>query len=93
MEGGDLLPGSMTKKCCIGGNVLATVTQRLAIFSGDPAARTLLELLPREASRPYVTMLNEWLHHGGIREPHSEFLVGERSGIKRERMDERLWLF
>ena len=87
-EGGDLLPGSMTKKRCTGGNVLATLTQRLATFSGDPAARTLLELLLRESSRPYVTMLNEWLHHGGIKDPHSEFLIGERSGIRRERMDE-----
>ena len=68
--------------------MLATLTQRLATFSGDPTARTLLELLLREASRPYVTMLNEWLHHGGIRDPHSEFLIGERSGIKKERMDE-----
>ena len=78
----------MTKKRCIGGNVLTTLTQRLATFSGDPAARNLLEMLLREASRPYVTMLNEWLHHGGIRDTHSEFLIGERSGIKRERMDE-----
>ena len=87
-EGGDLLPGSMAKKRCIGGNVLALLTQRLEMYSGDPAARTLLELLLRESSRPYVTMLNEWLHHGGIKDPHSEFLIGERSGIKRERMDE-----
>lgn len=87
-EGGDLLPGSMMKKRCTGGNVLATLTQRLATFSGDPAARTLLELLLREASRPYVAMLNEWLHRGGIKDLHAEFLIGERSGIKRERMDE-----
>ena len=87
-EGGDLLPGSMAKKRCIGGNVLALLTQRLETYAGDPVARSLLELLLREASRPYVTMLNEWLHHGGIRDPHSEFLIGERSGIKRERMDE-----
>ena len=87
-EGGDLLPGSMTKKRCIGGNVLALVTQRLTTYSGDPAARSLLEMLLKEASRPYVAMLNEWLHHGGIKDTHSEFLIGERSGIKRERMDE-----
>jgi gamma-tubulin complex component 2 len=87
-EGGDLLPGSMAKKRCIGGNVLALLTQRLETYSGDPAARTLLEMLLRESSRPYVTMLNEWLHHGGIKDPHSEFLIGERAGIKRERMDE-----
>lgn len=87
-EGGDLLPGSTTKKKCIGGNVLALLTQRLATYSGDPAAKNILEMLLREASRPYTTMLNEWLHHGGINDPHAEFLVGERSSIKRERLDE-----
>ncbi len=87
-EGGDLLPGSMTKKRCIGGNVLALLTQRLATYSGDPAAKSILETLLREASRPYMTMLNEWLHHGGIRDPHAEFLIGERASIKRERLDE-----
>lgn len=87
-EGGDLLPGSLTKKRCIGGNVLVLLTQRLETYSGDPAARKLLEMLLRQTSRPYVTMLNEWLHHGAIKDPHSEFLIGERSGIKRERMDE-----
>lgn len=87
-EGGELMPGSMGKKRCIGGNVLVLLTQRLETYSGDPSARTLLEMLQQEASRPYVTMLNEWLHHGGIRDPHSEFLIGERSGIKRERLDE-----
>ena len=87
-EGGDLLPGSMTKKRCIGGNVLALLSQRLATYSGDPAAKSILETLLREASRPYMTMLNEWLHHGGIRDPHAEFLIGERASIKRERLDE-----
>jgi gamma-tubulin complex component 2 len=87
-EGGDLLPGSMAKKRWIGGNVLTPLTQRLQTYSGDPAAKMLLEILLRESSQPYVTMLNEWLHHGGIKDPHSEFMIGERSEIKRERMDE-----
>lgn len=87
-EHGDLLPGSMGKARCIGGKALALVTQRLVTYSGDPAARTLLEMLLQEASRPYVSMLNEWLHQGRIKDAHSEFLIGERSGIKRERMDE-----
>jgi gamma-tubulin complex component 2 len=47
-ERGDLLPRSMTEKRCIGRNVFGTVTQRLATFPGDPAARTLLELLRGE---------------------------------------------
>lgn len=87
-EGGDLLPGSMMKKRCIGGNVLALLTQRLATYSGDPAARSILEMLLREASRPYMVMLNEWLHHGGIKDPHDEFLIGERTSIRREKLDE-----
>ena len=87
-EGGDLLPGSMTKKRCIGGNVIALLTTRLATYSGDPAARSILEMLLREASKPYMTMLNEWLHHGGIKDLHDEFLVGEKKSIKREKLDE-----
>jgi gamma-tubulin complex component 2 len=87
-EGGDLLPGSLSKKRCIGGNVLGLLTSRLSTFSGDPAARSILEMLLRESSKPYMVMLNEWLHRGGINDPHSEFLVGERSSIKRERLDE-----
>ncbi|RMZ80830.1 hypothetical protein DV737_g2853, partial [Chaetothyriales sp. CBS 132003] len=87
-EGGDLLPGSLSKKKCIGGNVLALLTHRLETFSGDPAARNILEMLLREASKPYMAMLNEWLHRGGIHDPHAEFLIGERSDIKREGLDE-----
>jgi gamma-tubulin complex component 2 len=88
-EGGDLVPGSMSsKKICKGGNVLGLLTERLATFSGDPATKTLLQTLLREASRPYMTMLNEWLHHGEIRDPHSEFLIKEQKWIKREKLEE-----
>lgn len=87
-EGGDLAPGSMTKKVCKGGNVLRLLTERLAYMSGDPAARSLLQTLLRDASRPYMSMLNEWLHHGGIKDPHAEFLIKEQQSIKREKLEE-----
>jgi gamma-tubulin complex component 2 len=88
-EGGDLVPGGMSsKKICKGGNVLGLLTERLATFSGDPATKTLLQTLLREASRPYMTMLNEWLHHGGIKDPHGEFLIKEQKWIKREKLEE-----
>ncbi|KAF2271936.1 uncharacterized protein EI97DRAFT_462428 [Westerdykella ornata] len=76
------------KKICKGGSVLGLITKRLASMSGDPAARTLLTTLLREASRPYMAMLNEWLHHGSIRDPHAEFLIKEQKSIKRERLDQ-----
>ncbi|KAL8698129.1 MAG: hypothetical protein Q9201_006737 [Fulgogasparrea decipioides] len=87
-EGGELAPGGMRKTICTGGNVLRLLTNRLSYMSGDPAARTLLQTLLRDASRPYMTMLNEWLHHGGIKDPHGEFLIKEQKSIKRERLEE-----
>lgn len=87
-DGGDLAPGSMSKKVCKGGNVLRLLSERLSLMSGDPAARKLLQILLRDASRPYMAMLNEWLHHGGIKDPHAEFLIKEQKSIKREKLEE-----
>jgi gamma-tubulin complex component 2 len=85
-EGKDApLPG---KKVCKGGSVLRLLTRRLASMAGDPAARQLLSLLLKEASRPYMTMLNEWLHHGNVRDPHQEFLIKEQTSIRREGLEQ-----
>lgn len=86
-EGGDA-GGAGGKKVCKGGSVIGLLTKRLASMSGDPVARELLTSLLRETSKPYMTMLNEWLHHGGIRDPHSEFLIKEQRSIKRERLEQ-----
>lgn len=76
------------KKICKGGSVLRLITKRLATMSGDPAARDLLARLLRESSRPYMAMLNEWLHHGNVRDPHSEFLIKEQKSIRREGLEQ-----
>lgn len=80
--------GMSGKQVCKGGSVLGLITKRLAAMSGDPAAKELLTTLLRESSRPYMAMLNEWLHHGGIKDPHAEFLIKEQKSIRRERLDE-----
>ena len=88
-EGGKLAPGGMAaKKMCKGGAVLGLLTRRLELMSGDPSANELLTALLREASRPYMVMLNEWLHHGGINDRHAEFLVREQRSIRRERLEQ-----
>lgn len=84
-EGGDLGAG---KKICKGGVVLGLITKRLETMSGDPAANALLKSLLRDASKPYMVMLNEWLHHGSIKDPHSEFLIKEQKSIRRERLEQ-----
>lgn len=88
LKGGGNQTGIPGKKICKGGSTLGLITRRLASMSGDPAARQLLTTLLKEASRPYMTVLNEWLHHGGIRDPHNEFLIKEQKSIKRERLDQ-----
>ena len=80
------LPGA--RKVCKGGGVLRLLTARLQSMSGDPAARHLLTTLLREASRPYMAMLNEWLHHGNVRDPHQEFLIKEQKSIRREGLEQ-----
>ncbi|KAI9795120.1 MAG: hypothetical protein M1816_000142 [Peltula sp. TS41687] len=89
-EGGDIFSSGNVggKKICKGGTVLGFLTRRLASMSGDPGARRLLTNLLREASRPYMRMLNEWLHHGGIRDPHAEFLVKEQKSIRRDELEQ-----
>jgi len=75
-------------KLCKGGAVLSLITNRLASISGDPAARNLLTSLLRDASRPYMKMLNEWLHHGVIKDPHTEFFIKEQKSIRREGLEQ-----
>ncbi|EHK97364.1 putative Spindle pole body component alp4 [Glarea lozoyensis 74030] len=79
-------PGA--KRIFKGGNVLGLISKRLEAMSGDPAARSLLTALLRDASRPYMMMLNEWLHHGSIKDPHSEFLIREQKSINRAGLDQ-----
>ena len=87
-EGGDVGQDVVGRRICKGGSVLGLITRRLASLSGDPAARALLTSLLRDASRPYMTMLNEWLHHGAIKDPHGEFLIREQKSIKREGLEQ-----
>ena len=85
-DGGDLLGGK--SKIQKGGTVLRMLTERLSHMSGDPGAAKILEGLLRDASRPYMAMLNEWLHRGSIRDPHVEFLIREQKSINRDKLEE-----
>ncbi|TQS32766.1 hypothetical protein Golomagni_06911, partial [Golovinomyces magnicellulatus] len=86
--GNQVMTDSVQKRLCKGGGVLKLITARLETMAGDPAARALHRALLRDASRPYMVMLNEWLHHGSINDPHSEFLIQEHKSIKRERLEQ-----
>ena len=80
-------PALEPKRLCLGGNTLRLLTDRLALMSGDPAARDLFEGLLRDASYPYVAMLNDWLHRGLIKDRYAEFLIKEQKHIRREHLE------
>ncbi|KAF2221435.1 Spc98 family-domain-containing protein [Elsinoe ampelina] len=84
-EGND---GGSGKKVCKGGAVIRLISKRLKLMSGDPASREILTTLLRECSRPYMAMLNEWLHHGNVRDPHQEFLIKEQKSIRRDALEQ-----
>jgi gamma-tubulin complex component 2 len=71
-----------------GGIILGILAHRLSTMAGDVAARALLENLLHESSKPYMHMLNLWLHHGEIKDPHGEFLIKEQKSIRKEKLDE-----
>jgi gamma-tubulin complex component 2 len=71
-----------------GGIILGILAHRLSTLAGDVSARALLENLLHESSKPYMHMLNLWLHHGEINDPHGEFLIKEQKSIRKEKLDE-----
>ncbi|CCJ30183.1 unnamed protein product [Pneumocystis jirovecii] len=75
-------------RICKGGAVLEVITNRLLSLSGDPHAKKLLECLLKEASKPYMKMLNSWLHRGEISDPYSEFMIREQKSIKKDRLED-----
>lgn len=64
-----------------GGAILRVLAQRLLLFSGNPALRKLLEDLLKISSRPYIQMLNTWMHRGNIDDPFNEFMIQEQKTI------------
>lgn len=82
-----LREGTPTSSVCKGGNLLRLITKRLEAKSGDPPTKSLLTLLLKDASRPYMVMLNEWLHRGRIQDPSSEFMIRELKSIGREDLE------
>ncbi|ORY77709.1 Spc98 family-domain-containing protein [Protomyces lactucae-debilis] len=81
-------PLSKTPKIIKGGAVLQLLTTRLRMLSGDPLSREVLKKLLMDASVPYTTMLNLWIHQGLIADEHDEFLIKEQSTFRKEKLEE-----
>ncbi|KAF5094898.1 hypothetical protein D0Z00_003354 [Geotrichum galactomycetum] len=82
-----LLNPTSKSNVCKGGTILRILSRRLTEYSGDPDARQLLTQLLKDASKPYLHMLDLWINKGIIFDPHDEFLVREKQGLSKRAAD------
>ncbi|XP_065295114.1 gamma-tubulin complex component 2-like [Dermacentor albipictus] len=71
---------------CYGGKTLGTLHKQATSLTGDTKAREICLFLAKAASVPYFNMLESWVYRGCINDPFKEFLVGDKSQVKKEDM-------
>jgi hypothetical protein len=49
---------------------------------GAPFARGFVERLMREIAAPVFAMIRRWVFEGELLDPHAEFFVAARTGVK-----------
>lgn len=69
-----------------GGRTLSVLHERATSLTGDTKAKEICLYLAKAASVPYFTMLENWVFRGHINDPFKEFLVGDKSNVKKEDM-------
>ncbi|XP_037582084.1 gamma-tubulin complex component 2 isoform X2 [Dermacentor silvarum] len=71
---------------CYGGKTLGMLHKQATSLTGDTKARDICLFLAKAASVPYFNMLESWVYRGCINDPFKEFLVGDKSLVKKEDM-------
>ncbi|KDR70247.1 hypothetical protein GALMADRAFT_255134 [Galerina marginata CBS 339.88] len=66
-----------------GGEVLTIIYERMQNMSGDPTAGAIYGKLLKQAGKPYVEMLRDWVASGRLVDPYEELLVKESKFIDR----------
>jgi len=66
-----------------GGEVLTIIYERMQNMSGDPTASAIYGKLLKQAGKPYVHMLRNWVASGRLLDPYEELLVKESKFIDR----------
>lgn len=54
----------------------------------DPKCKKMYTFLLSKASAPYFEMLNAWIYHGEIVDPYNEFMILEKTSVKKENLKE-----
>ncbi|KAK8785899.1 hypothetical protein V5799_007733 [Amblyomma americanum] len=71
---------------CHGGKTLGVLHEQATSLTGDTKAKEICLYLTKKAAEPYFAMLESWVYRGRIEDPFKEFLVGDKTLIKKEDM-------
>ncbi|XP_039745770.1 gamma-tubulin complex component 2-like isoform X3 [Pararge aegeria] len=69
-----------------GGAVLTVLHEKTSILMGDARAQEISLFLTERACRPYLNILDQWIHKGTIVDPFQEFMIEDNELINKEEL-------
>ncbi|XP_034825232.1 gamma-tubulin complex component 2-like isoform X2 [Maniola hyperantus] len=69
-----------------GGAVLTVLHEKTSILMGDARAQEISLFLTERACRPYLNILDQWIHKGTIIDPFQEFMIEDNELINKEEL-------
>ena len=69
---------------CKGSSVLDLLYEKIKDYSGDQKIQELVYYLAQMASKPYLSMLENWINRGLIKDPYNEFMIVEDKQISND---------
>ncbi|CAG5055996.1 unnamed protein product [Parnassius apollo] len=69
-----------------GGAVLTVLHDKTSTLMGDGRAQEISLFLTERACRPYLSILDQWIHKGTIVDPFQEFMIEDNELVNREEL-------
>lgn len=69
-----------------GGAVLTVLHEKTTTLMGDMRAQEISLFLTERACRPYLNILDQWIHKGTIIDPFQEFMIEDNELINKEEL-------
>ncbi|KAI8895937.1 Spc98 family-domain-containing protein [Globomyces pollinis-pini] len=71
-----------------GGVLLSLLADRMVVLGGNDKTKSLYSHLLSESSKPYLSILKEWICNGVLDDPYNEFMVQENSSLSKDNLPE-----
>ncbi|XP_023945921.2 gamma-tubulin complex component 2 isoform X2 [Bicyclus anynana] len=69
-----------------GGSVLTVLHEKTSTLTGDARAQEIALFLTERACRPYLNILDQWIHKGTIVDPFQEFMIEDNELVNKEEL-------